>query len=366
MSQSSALVRPELLPRDDSFVPPYRRSWVDRLTTWLAAPASNRWLIYLLLALVLFVSETLVQWREGSYPIGTFNAFQFVLSVMAPFALWTVGYLNRVALHALRTFRPATRLSDAEFDELAYRLTALPPPLSLAIPFLAAVGVAVQVGITLFRPQVVQDVMAKVQVAITPLSLAVSVLLGGAWSVLFSVLLVKIYHQLVQVYRISTRDAVYDLFHLGPLYAFSGLTARMSLVTIGVTTAFFAAAPVFIFDPIGIFNILISTAVAAVTFALPLVGIHNHLVAEKQRMLSETSGEIKAALAELHDRLHRGDMAEMDPMNKALSSLELELRVIRAIPTWPWQPETLRWIITALMFPIIVFVAQFVLQRLLH
>ena len=35
------------------------------------------------------------------------------------------------------------------------------------------------------------------------------------------------------------------------------------------------------------------------------------------------------------------------------------------VSTWPWQQETLRWVIGALMFPIVLFVAQFVIGRLL-
>ena len=55
----------------------------------------------------------------------------------------------------------------------------------------------------------------------------------------------------------------------------------------------------------------------------------------------------------------------MDALNKAIGALEIELRAIDRTPTWPWQPETLRWIIGALMFPVILFVLQFLIGRML-
>jgi hypothetical protein len=38
---------------------------------------------------------------------------------------------------------------------------------------------------------------------------------------------------------------------------------------------------------------------------------------------------------------------------------------LERIPTWPWRPETLRLLITALVLPLGLWLAQFILQRLL-
>jgi hypothetical protein len=46
-----------------------------------------------------------------------------------------------------------------------------------------------------------------------------------------------------------------------------------------------------------------------------------------------------------------------------LSSIKTELAMIEKIPTWPWQPETLRVLITALAFPLGVWLIQLFLGR---
>ena len=58
-------------------------------------------------------------------------------------------------------------------------------------------------------------------------------------------------------------------------------------------------------------------------------------------------------------------MHGMDALNKALSSLELVHNGLQRISSWPWQSETVRWVVAALLFPVIVWLMQWVLQRIL-
>jgi hypothetical protein len=53
----------------------------------------------------------------------------------------------------------------------------------------------------------------------------------------------------------------------------------------------------------------------------------------------------------------------VDELRDAMTSLEIERSALTRIPTWPWQPETLRGLITALLLPVAVLLIQFVLQR---
>ena len=39
----------------------------------------------------------------------------------------------------------------------------------------------------------------------------------------------------------------------------------------------------------------------------------------------------------------------MDPLQKALTGLETEQRMLLGVPTWPWQRDTLRWVVGALV-----------------
>jgi hypothetical protein len=48
-----------------------------------------------------------------------------------------------------------------------------------------------------------------------------------------------------------------------------------------------------------------------------------------------------------------------------MSSLEIELKILHEISTWPWAREAQRNLLLALMFPVIVWFLQRGLERLL-
>jgi hypothetical protein len=92
--------------------------------------------------------------------------------------------------------------------------------------------------------------------------------------------------------------------------------------------------------------------------------IHRQLVQEKRRLLEgrrsgskghgRPSSEARPSPSDGHGQL-----------NKTLASLELEQAALRRIPTWPWEPGTLRGVLAALVLPIVIWLIQYVLQRLL-
>jgi hypothetical protein len=104
-------------------------------------------------------------------------------------------------------------------------------------------------------------------------------------------------------------------------------------------------------------------AVASATFTLPLLGAHRRLVEEKDRRLAEASSRFEAAITELHRQLDRGRLLQMDPLNKAVATLEIEQNVLRRIPTWPWQPGAVRGLLAALFLPVAVWAIQLFLGR---
>jgi hypothetical protein len=68
---------------------------------------------------------------------------------------------------------------------------------------------------------------------------------------------------------------------------------------------------------------------------------------------------------ELFRRVDQNVITDMDNLNKAMATVELEYQAIKRVPTWPWQPETLRAVIIAVLFPLVVWLLQSLLQRFL-
>ena len=81
-------------------------------------------------------------------------------------------------------------------------------------------------------------------------------------------------------------------------------------------------------------------------------------------MLDQVSLRLEAAFVELHQRMDNGNL-EVDDLINVISLLETERDTLKGVSTWPWQPETLRFLVTALVLPLLLWIIQFVLQRIL-
>jgi hypothetical protein len=101
------------------------------------------------------------------------------------------------------------------------------------------------------------------------------------------------------------------------------------------------------------------------TFIWPQLGIHGLQVEEKDRLLEEVSARLEAVMRKIHRDVDSGNLENMIELNMTLVTLELELNAVERIKTWPWQPETLRWLVAALVLPLGLWFIQFLLQRLL-
>jgi hypothetical protein len=112
---------------------------------------------------------------------------------------------------------------------------------------------------------------------------------------------------------------------------------------------------------------------AAITFTLlgllifvwPLLGVHRLMEAEKKRLLDQNGQKMEAAIAETHRRLDAQELAGMENLKDALDNLVTEQTVVSKISTWPWQLGTVSVLATALFLPIILWIVQRLLDRLL-
>jgi len=352
-------LRRDDLPAAPVFVPPYPPSWFDRLTDWVGRLPGPFWAFYLGLALVIYLLETVVQWQSGTTPFGSFLPTHTAMALSA-IALGLGHYLKGYAGRAFDTYRPSLRADAAEVELIRYRFTVMTRRGTLlAALFGAAFGVA---GSLLTGIQY----MRILHLATSPVSLLVNGLLGLAtWAAFFTVLYM-ILRQLRIVSRLfSTRTRV-DLFALEPLYALTGLTARAAISFLVMPTLFVIVAPSLLNQPASLVIALLASSIAGATFLLPLAGIHRLLVAEKTRRLAEQSRRMNAAIEDLHRRMDRRQLRLMDDLYKAIASLDLEKATLNKIPTWPWEPGMLRSLVAALLVPIVIWLIQLGLQRVLQ
>jgi hypothetical protein len=337
------------------------------------------YLVMAALGAVLFIAAA----RTGDdYHPGRLLAFHVWIAGQLAYMLALMHYLDRSAGNALDSFRPvleggrpaekSAKTGVSAFADLRYRLTTLPPwPTWLAALAGAAFGLLLPF---LFLGTWLQAAdLQSVSAAFAPFGLSTSSVVFVRFIQAYFVLTEAVsgtlvfhtIHQLRLISRVYASQTRLNLYRLQPLYAFSVPAGLTSAGLVLYTYAWFGTAPALLSQPIGRVLGVFFVVVAAMTFALPLLGIHRRLVAEKKRLLGESSQRFETTVAELHQRVDRRRLKAMDDLNKTLSSLEIEQAALRRVPTWPWEPGTLRGIIAAVLLPVFIWTIQFFLGQIL-
>lgn len=340
--------------------------WVDRLP----GPA---WAFYLLLGIGVGVAGIAIQWVEAASPVGSFDPRHIWFFGNFCYQLAMVHYIDRSAASGLASFRPLLHSEQGgpagsahgapSFASLSYQLTNLPPRGTL-IATLAAAAVAIAASFSQPAADTLRTYFPAIAAAPTAtVFVKASFILQLA---LLGPLTVHTLHQLALISRIYTQYARINIYQLQPLYALSlpgAFTAIGSIGYIYIWLAIRASASQSA-GPIEIGLSVVFAAIAGATFALPLLGAHRRLVAEKNRRLAEASSRFEALAEELLRAIDSRRLDKMDPLNKALANLEIVQGGLRRIPTWPWQAGAVRGLLAALLLPVVVWLIQLLLGRL--
>jgi hypothetical protein len=149
-----------------------------------------------------------------------------------------------------------------------------------------------------------------------------------------------------------------------PFYAFSNLSAFTAGSLTVLPYGFLMVNPGdWATETVSILMILAITMLAIMTFFWPQLGMHRLQEAEQERMMDQAYLRLEATISELHKHLDNQDYEEMEGLNFAINSLEIELNALKGIRTWPWEPETLQILITALALPLGLWFLQFIVER---
>jgi hypothetical protein len=169
-------------------------------------------------------------------------------------------------------------------------------------------------------------------------------------------------HQLRVINRIHTDHTRINPFRVRPLYAFSTATAVTAL---GLTmpTYVWLGMNHLLRDPISIGITTPVTVLGLVAFVWPQLGVRRLLAAEKHQMLDALSQRFEAAIIDLRQRADERDVGGIEETTKILDALEIEQQSLVKVSTWPWQPETARYLVTALFLPLVLWLIQFIIER---
>ena len=338
---------------------PYKPSWIDRFNNWVEKLPMREWVFYVGLGLLLLAIQLLFLWWDGGLQYGLLLPVIIFNALAIPNALALVHLLDHQAVTALNAMRPTLAITEPEFDDLRYRLSTMPsaPTFIVGLTLVVLLIVTERLGAVPLRYAALDHL---------PIFRVVYHLIDKSIPFVFGPF---VYHSVAQLRLV---DSIYsnhtriNLFDLRPLYAFSRLTASTAAGLALSVYGWMALNPELLTDPVGLAGTVAFTILAVAVFVWPLAGAHRLMEAEKERMLHDLDLQFEAVFAMLNQRVRDGDFSAMEPLNGTIASLEIEHSKIKAIPTWPWRPETLRSVLGVIALPPVVSAIQLVVERVLN
>jgi hypothetical protein len=179
----------------------------------------------------------------------------------------------------------------------------------------------------------------------------------------FFILAFHTIRQLRMVSKIHASASTINLFQASPAYAFSQLTARTGIGLMLFAYFDFVQNPPDPAEPVTYLLMGVVLTVAGAAFVLPLLGMHQRLVQEKHKVEAEINRGLETVHQKVQERMESEDFANLDDLDKTLSILLSLREVVAKISTWPWQAETLRGFISALLIPILIWALTEILER---
>ncbi len=332
------------MPKDA--VPAYTPRWLYRLFALIQRLPVRGWALALLVAVLGGLGMHLDAWRQGLLPWGQLDSYLASTSlyiVVYP-GLWMV--LDQRARVALKDFFRATRKSQAGFEAVYADFISL-PSLWAALVFVlgSLLGFLIYDGVE--SPFVRRVLPAWDLISWVPIT--------GIMLMLFC----RMLRQAVLMPRLFTEIKV-NLFDPSPVYALSRYASQVSvaLLIINYVLLYASLPDELLFEPAAIvFQIIVVSASLAYFFA-PLASINQRMRRAKERLLAELGRDLEEVYGRVHAAVQSKKFAHLGELRNSIAALKDELEIIRRIPTWPWQPDTLRNLFTPMLLPVIVYLAQ--------
>ena len=80
-------------------------------------------------------------------------------------------------------------------------------------------------------------------------------------------------------------------------------------------------------------------------------------------MLHDIDLRFESVFSKFDQSILEEDYSAIERLNWTISSLEIRYKKIKAIPTWPWKPETARLVVTAVAIPLILTILRFLIEQ---
>jgi len=334
-----------------------RCDWLNSLLRWMDRLPVPYLLFCLgvgLAAVILF--QALLALSTGG-PFWPLNLDTILNGYVIAYSLALMQYVRHGSRQALAAFAPALHLEPERFRWLEAELTATPTLPALACALLTMIA-ALTGNYLLGSGQVA--LFAQAPGAVILAAIVPSLTFG-----VVGILMYDLARKLWLIGRIYSYADRLDLFNHRSLYAFSGLTARILAGWLLLSYPNALLSPAAWRSPAWLIVTGLGLLVIIIAFCYTLLHMHAAMEAEKERLQSGVLNRLQGIFTQMHEAVDGQADHDLGRLKQVMDALQVERSVIAGLSTWPWQAGTLAGFTSVILLPLLIWLAQTWIKKLL-
>lgn len=328
--------------------------WLYRFYDWLRATPLGGWTGGLAVFLVLWLVPQSIAWATGAQVFPRFDLFNAVPAIFISMNILVWLWMDRLAETAITDFGRMEHLPREHAQALLTDFVSLGRRLALTTLILGAVaGTAFS-----FMTATANGVPMGFNV-----NFIVFLLFTVLTNVFWFMAVTRMARQIYRMNRLFAEVKTINLFNLWPIYALSRYGANLGMIfilaaSLIVSLFLLGSSQTSFLHSFSTFIIFNSLSAALIIFLTPLAGINRRLRREKENVLHRLGDEMKVLFDETEAAIKAREAGRIGEFRTASSALREQMEAVQKIPTWPWNPGTLRNLFLPILLPLLIAILQ--------
>jgi hypothetical protein len=327
--------------------------WLYAFFSWISRTPGNGWLLAIIWNVGLALLYQTRAWQLGLLPQGELHPFLLANGYWSTFFIFMLISLDRKAEVALQEFGNSTGMADEEIKATTQQFISVPGKTALNTILIAML-------ILLPLEYIIYPLAFEGLFSLYPALTVVHLLLINTMLALY--FFIRTFRQLGMVRQLYRELPRVSLFYHTPIYSLSRYTGWASFMWLS-----FAVVGTYLVAPEVVeYNLALAapfTIFGLLTFFLPLREIQVRLRREKREVQDELNRQLENIFTKTRQVVGQGKSTEVPELEVASKAIQNQLEYVRKMPTWPWNPGTLRNVLIPILIPITVAILQALISR---
>lgn len=337
-----------------TLIPERSPRWLYRFFDWLRATPLGGWAGGIAVFLILWLVPQGLFWLTGAQAFPRFELFNAVPAIFISVNLLVWLWMDRLAETAISDFGRMEQLPREHAQALLTDFVSLGRRLTWVVLILGTLEAIVFAFVIAPVNGFVVGVNADF------VTFSVFNLLSN---LLWALAVTRMARQIYRMNRLFAEVKAINLFNLWPIYALSRYGANLGMIFIAaasliVSLFLLGSEETSFLRPLSIFIVFNSLVASLIIFLAPLAGINRRLRREKENVLHRLGDEMKVLFDETEAAIKAREAGRIGEFRTASSALREQMEAVQKIPTWPWNPGTLRNLFLPILLPLLITILQ--------